>query len=75
MDEADGVGVEVLPGPVEACEFAEMGIFDGYVVARIVLSEAQVALAFGADVEREVNRVAGHPVGFMGSNEDFDVQR
>ena len=66
--QADVVGPEVLPGPVEAGEFAVVGVFDGNIVPGVVGCVGKGILAFGADVEGHVYIVCRHPVFLVGGD-------
>ncbi len=71
--EADVVGGQVLPGPVEAGEFAVVGVFAGNVVAGVVGGVGEGFFPFGAYVEGHVYVFRRHPVFFVGGDEDGDV--
>lgn len=66
--EADVVGGEILPGPVEAGELAVVGVLLGNIVARIVGCVGKGGLPLGADVEGHVYVVRRHPVFLVGGD-------
>lgn len=72
MDKAKVIGIEVLPGPVQARQFAEMRILGADVLARVVRRITDRILPFGTDMDRKIHRIRRHPVFFMGSDDDFD---
>lgn len=72
MDEAKVIGIEVLPGPVQARQFTEMRILGANVLTRVVRRITDRILPFGTDMDRNIHRIRRHPVFFMGSNDDFD---
>lgn len=72
MDETKVIGIEVLPGPVQARQFTEMRILGADVLTRVVQRITDRILPFGTDMDRQIHRIRWHPVFFMGGNDDFD---
>lgn len=74
MAQADVFTVKILPGPVKPSQFAVMGILRRDIVPGIVrrISRNQ-RFSLSPHLQRQINRVGGHPVGFMGGDEDSDV--
>ena len=72
MDKTKVIGIEVLPGPVQARQFTEMRIPGADVVPRVVRRIADRILPFGTDMNGKVHRIRRHPIFFMGGNDDFD---
>ena len=66
--EADGVGVQVLPRPVQTGQFAEVFIFPADILARIVPGVGQRCMQSAPRLHRQVQRVNRHRIFLMGSD-------
>ena len=74
MAQADILTGKILPGPVQSGQFAVMGILRRDIVPSVVRRISRNELfPLSPHLQRQVNRVGGHPVGFMGGDEDGDV--
>ena len=73
MAEAYIITVQVFPCPVEAGELTVIRIFRRYVIPCVIWCITKGRLAFGAYLQGKVHIIRGHPVGFMSSNENFDI--
>ncbi len=71
--EADVVGVEVFPRPIEAGEFAIVRVLCGNVVSGVVSRETDCFFADSADVDGKVDGILRRPVGLMAGDEDFNI--
>ena len=68
MAQSDILALQVLPGPVQPGELAEVGVFGGNVVPGVVSGESQWGLPRRANVERQVDGVGWGPIGFVDCN-------
>ncbi len=71
--EADVVGVEVFPCPIEAGELAIVRVLFGNIVSGVVSCETDGFFAGGADVDGKVDVVFRCPIGFMAGDYYFDI--
>ena len=71
--EADVVGVEIFPRPIEAGELAIVRIPFGNVVSGVVSGETDGFFAGGADVDGKVDGILRRPIGLVTGDEDFDI--
>ena len=74
VDKADVVGVDVLPGPVQAGEFAEIPVAVGDVFAGVVAHIADVRVDGMAHLYRQIHGIVRHPVGLMRRYDDLRFQ-
>ena len=71
--EADVVGVEVFPRPIEAGELAIVRVLRGNVFSGVVSGETDGLFAGGADVDGEVDGILRRPIGLMAGDENFNI--
>ena len=74
MGQANGIAGQVFPGPVQAGQLAVMGVLGRDVLAGIIPGIPGNALfAGGPHLHRQIHRVGGHPVGFVGRHYNAEV--
>ena len=74
MGQADGIAGQIFPGPVQAGQLAVMGVLGRDVLTGIIPGVPGNALfARSPHLHRQIHRVGGHPVGFVGRHYNAEV--